>query len=228
MGKVITIDGPSGVGKGTVGRVLAKTLGWGWLDSGALYRLTALHAQQQHIDLNNQIAVAKIAEHLPVTFDIDHGDEPFVLLADQDVTQDIRTETCGNAASKIAAYPPVRQALLQRQRDFLTERGLVADGRDMGTVIFPNAPVKIFLQASAQVRAERRFKQLQQQSTAVNFNTILQEIETRDLRDRTRAISPLIPAADALVIDTSDLTVDQVFQQIMAEVKKVFIKGAEK
>lgn len=222
MDKLVTIDGPSGVGKGTISRLLAKHLGWEWLDSGALYRLTALHAQQLALDLDDPIAVSKAAQQLPAIFEIDDQDHPVVLLGSAVVTDAIRSEQCGNNASKIAAYPKVREALLQRQRDFLTDKGLVADGRDMGTVVFPDAPVKIFLTASAEVRAQRRFKQLQHQGVHAHLKEIQADIEARDLRDRTRAIAPLVPAEDAEIIDTSETTVEQVFQRVFQRIKHHF------
>lgn len=220
--KIITIDGPSGVGKGTISRWLARTLGWAWLDSGALYRLVAYQAQQYQIDPTDAVRLAQAAAALAVVFGIEEGDEPSVTLDGQVVTRAIRTEECGVLASKISAHPEVRQALLEKQRAFLSPQGLVADGRDMGTVVFTEAPVKIFLQARADVRALRRQHQLQKQGLNVNIAALLQEIEARDERDRTRAVAPLIPAKDALIIDTSDLTIEQVCQTALAAVGRVF------
>lgn len=223
LAKVITIDGPSGVGKGTASRRVANALGWDWLDSGALYRLTAYQARQKEVSYIDEVGLAVIAKNLNVRFSKDEGQEdPNIVLDNQVVNAFIRTEECGRDASKISAFPAVRDALFQRQREFLTEQGLVADGRDMGTVIFPESPVKIFLKASAEVRAKRREKQLLRAGLSVNIARLLQEIEARDLRDQTRAISPLIPAKDALVIDTSQASKDEVFQHIMSAVKAQF------
>ena len=222
MHKLITIDGPSGVGKGTTSRMVATELGWDWLDSGALYRLTAYAAQQQGVASDDEPALAEIAGSLNVQFSAEQSDDPDILLDGQVVNQFIRTEDCGVRASKISAHPLVRSALYERQRSFYTDKGLVADGRDMGTVIFPEAPVKIFLTASAQVRADRRQKQLKLKGLDVNISGLLQEIEARDLRDKTRKVSPLVPAEEALVIDTSDLTPNQVCQQVLDLYNKVF------
>lgn len=210
MVEVITIDGPSGVGKGTAGKRLAKRLGWHFLDSGALYRLVALAALQSKIAATDVHSLVKIAETLPVSFEIDHEATIKILLANKVVTHEIRTEECGTMASKVSQHPAVRQALLQRQRDFKQAPGLIADGRDMGTVVFPEARVKFFLTASADVRAERRFKQLQESGVAANIVSILQEIQRRDERDIQRAASPLMPAEDAIVISTDTLSITEV------------------
>lgn len=219
--KVITVDGPSGVGKGTISRGLAMALGWRWLDSGALYRLTALAADRLQIALDDVPALVDIAKALDVSFSVDTTqDDPDIILAGEVVNAHIRTENCGNIASKIAAYPAVREALLQRQRDFLTEQGLIADGRDMGTIIFPEAPMKVYLTASAEVRAARRHRQLRQQGVDVNMSRLLEEITHRDARDRQRTIAPLVPADDAIVIDTSDLTIAEVLNKVLAEARQ--------
>lgn len=220
MHKIITIDGPSGVGKGTASRMLATQLGWDWLDSGALYRLTAYAAQINNIAFDNDAALADIARNLNVKFSSDaNSDDPDIILDNQVVNQFIRTEDCGVAASKVSAHPAVREALFERQRAFLTEKGLVADGRDMGTTIFPEAPVKIFLTASAEVRAQRRQNQLNSKGLDVNISHLLDEIKSRDLRDKTRVISPLVPAEEALVIDTGDLTPEKVCEKVLNQWK---------
>lgn len=220
--KLITIDGPSGVGKGTASLFVAQALNWKWLDSGALYRLTALDAQTKKIALTDTAAVAELALNLDVRFAPNITGEYSVVLNGRVVTDLIRTETCGNAASKIAAFPEVREALLARQRAFYTDQGLVTDGRDMGTIVFPDAPVKIFLTANPRVRAERRWKQLRSQGLDVNMADLLHEIEARDERDRTRAIAPLIPAPDALVMDTSDMSIQEVERTILARAHQIF------
>ncbi|MCX8600922.1 MULTISPECIES: (d)CMP kinase [unclassified Gilliamella] len=209
---VIAVDGPSGVGKGTLCQALANHFKWHLLDSGAIYRVLALSALKQNIALDDKRALAQLALTLPLTFD-STGNEVKVLLNGLDVSKEIRTEQTGGAASQVAAIEEVRQALLQRQRDFRQAPGLVADGRDMGTVVFTDAPVKIFLDASAQSRAERRMKQLQDKQNHAKFAEILQEITARDQRDRNRAVAPLKPAIDALIIDTTSLSIQDVFNQ---------------
>ena len=208
--KVIAIDGPSASGKGTIAARIASILNRDYLDSGALYRLTALFAKQRKIDWANEEQIAQLAATLPVIF---IGGK--VLLNDLDVTHTIRSEEVGLNASKIAAYPSVRAALLQRQRDFLTAKGLVADGRDMASVVFPNAELKIFLTASAQVRAKRRALQLDLAINGEEFKQILVDIEKRDAADRTRAVAPLQPVADAHILDTSSLNIDESVQKIL-------------
>ena len=212
---VITIDGPSGSGKGTISAMLAQRLGWRFLDSGALYRLVALACQNHAIELDNTEAVVTIAAHLDVQFDT-RSSTTRILLEGEDVTDAIRTETVGNAASKVAAIPSVREALLGRQRDFLGEPGLLADGRDMGTVVFPDAQLKIFLTASAEERAKRRYNQLKDKGLDVNLSGLLNEISERDKRDSERAVSPLVPAADAVLVDSTGSGIDEVFQQVYA------------
>ncbi|MDX1655646.1 MAG: (d)CMP kinase [Candidatus Competibacteraceae bacterium] len=206
---VVTIDGPSGVGKGTLALQLAELLGWWLLDSGSLYRLTALAAWRQKVDLADVPALVRVVAALDVEFRAGR-DGMTILLAGEDVSQAIRTEQCGNAASQVAALPQVRQALLQRQRDFRRPPGLVADGRDMGTVVFPDAAVKMFLTASAEERARRRHNQLREKGIDVSLAKLAGEIAERDRRDTDRQVSPLIPAPDAVMLDTTGLSIEQV------------------
>lgn len=215
---VITIDGPSGAGKGTLSQLVAKKLGYHLLDSGALYRLVALSAYKLNVNLQDEQAVADVASRLNVKFDV-AGDTTRILLADENVTDAIRQETVSMNASLVAAYPKVREALLQRQKDFAQAPGLVADGRDMGTTVFPLAQFKIFLTASAEARAERRFKQLQQKGAEVDMAELISDIKARDDRDTQRATSPLKPADDALVLDSTSLTIEQVLNAILAYVR---------
>lgn len=210
---VLTIDGPSGSGKGTIARLLAKRLGWHMLDSGALYRLTGLAARRRGIDLSEAEAVARVAAELDVRFEGD--EETRVLLEGEDVTLAIRSEEAGADASQVAAHPAVREALLERQRRFAQPPGLVADGRDMGTVVFPDAMVKIYLDASAEVRGERRYKQLKDKGLDANLSQIIEDIRQRDQRDMQRPVAPLKPAEDAYVIDSSHLTVEQVLAECL-------------
>ena len=214
---VITVDGPGGSGKGTVTQMLAKKLGFHLLDSGALYRLTALAAVRQGVSLEDEATLVDVAASLDVAFEPTPPGEPAkVILAGEDVTSEIRTETCGDNASRVAVMQPVRDALLQRQRDFRKAPGLVADGRDMGTVVFPDAPVKIFLTASAEERARRRFSQLKDAGVDVNIDALLEEIRVRDERDMNRSAAPLKPADDAQVIDSTGLSIEEVLDRCMA------------
>lgn len=221
---VITVDGPSGVGKGTLSQRLARHLGWHFLDSGALYRLLGLAARRQAVEFTDESALEGLALKLDVRFLPSEQGETTILLNNQDVTRDIRTEQAGNDASKVAAVPAVRAALLQRQRDFRQLPGLVADGRDMGTTVFPEAPLKFFLTASAEVRAERRYKQLKEKGLDASLTTLLAEIAERDERDRTRSVSPLKPAEDAIIIDTSHLGIDEVFSTVLERYSGCFGK----
>ncbi len=216
---VVTIDGPSGSGKGTLSQLLAKKLGFHLLDSGALYRITALAALQKNIDLDNVEAVADVALNLQIRFDVS-GDKTIIFLEDKNVTDAIRAETISMAASKVAAYQPVRSALLARQRAFATAPGLIADGRDMGTVVFPDAPVKLFLTASAEARAERRYKQLIAKGETVDKTILVKEIQERDDRDTKRSVSPLVPASDAVIVDSTSMSIEQVFDFMLNTIQK--------
>lgn len=216
---VVTIDGPSGSGKGTLSQLLAKQLGFHLLDSGALYRITALSSLQKNIDLENVDAVADVALNLQIRFDVS-GDKTIIFLEDKNVTDAIRAETISMAASKVAAYQPVRSALLTRQRAFAIAPGLIADGRDMGTVVFPNAPVKLFLTASADARADRRYKQLIAKGEAVDKTILVKEIQERDDRDTKRSVSPLVPASDAVIVDSTSMSIEQVFDVMLNAIQK--------
>jgi cytidylate kinase len=212
---VLTIDGPSGSGKGTVAQLMAKELGWHYLDSGALYRVLAQAAIKHHIDLANETAVAEIAQKLDVEFVVQQG-ALIVLLEGVDVSNLIRSEQAGNAASKIAALPQVRSALLERQYAFRQAPGLVTDGRDMGTVVFPDARYKVFLNASAEERAKRRHKQLKEKGIESNLAGLVTEISERDQRDSQRKVAPLKPATDAIQLDSTRLGIDDVFNRVRA------------
>ena len=214
MNKIITVDGPSGAGKGTLCYALAEKLGFALLDSGAIYRVTALAALKRHADLTNETELADLAHHLDIQFVPKNG-EVNVLLGGMDVSHLIRTQEVADAASKVAVFPQVRAALLQLQQDFAQNDGLIADGRDMGTVVFPDAQVKLFLDASAEERAKRRVKQLQFKGFNANFDKILDEIRERDYRDRNRAVAPLVPAKDALVLDSTHLSISEVINQAL-------------
>ncbi len=214
---VITVDGPSGAGKGTLCMLLAEKLGWNLLDSGAIYRVLALAAIHHGVDIESEDALVPLAAHLDVQF-IAEGELVKVILEGEDVSGTLRTEEVGNTASKVAALPRVREALLRRQRAFNEQPGLVADGRDMGTVVFQGAEVKIFLDASAEERATRRMNQLQKKGLDVNFGSLLSEIQERDYRDRNRAVAPLRPADDALVLDSTELSIEQVLEKVLAYV----------
>jgi len=219
VAKLITVDGPSGVGKGTLSRLLAAKLGWKWLDSGVLYRLLAYLAVQDGVEADDIDRLVNLVAQLRVEFSVDPNEPIKISLNGEDVTHKIRTEIISQMASKVSSHGPVRAALLQRQRDFFTNEGLVTDGRDMGTVVFPDAPLKFYLTASPEVRAERRRKQLILQGVDVNMHDLLAEIRARDERDRNRAVAPLKPAKDAITIDTSDLSIDQVESIMMDKVK---------
>lgn len=220
---VVTIDGPSGSGKGSLCQMLSRHLGWHLLDSGALYRLVGMAADQRSVALNDEPAVAALAEALDVKFLPGEPGEPACVILDGiDVSTDLRTERSGALASQVAVLPAVRSALLKRQRDFAIVPGLVADGRDMGTVVFPDAGLKVFLTASAEERAQRRAKQLKAKGESVNLATLLKDIEARDARDSERKHAPLRPASDAVAIDSSGLGIDEVFQRVLTLVNTRF------
>jgi cytidylate kinase len=216
---VITIDGPSGAGKGTLCKAMAESLQWHLLDSGAIYRVLALAALHHQVDIESEEALVPMAAHLDVRF-LSVDGEMQVVLEGEDVTGEIRTQEVSNTASRVAAFPRVREALLRRQRAFREEPGLIADGRDMGTVVFPDAPVKIFLDASSEERAHRRMLQLQEKGFNVNFDRLLSEIRERDDRDRNRAIAPLVPATDALVLDSTSMSIEQVIEKALDYAKR--------
>lgn len=213
---VITVDGPSGSGKGTVCRMLANKLGWDVLDSGAIYRVLALASVHHQIKELTESALLPLAANLDVQFLVDkETGAGRIVLEGEDVSKAIRTEEIGNLASKIAAIPSVREALLRRQRAFRSENGLVADGRDMGTVVFPNAELKVYLTASAEERARRRFLELKERGVDVKIDSLILDIQARDERDMNRKVAPLVPASDAIVIDTTELNAEQVFEKII-------------
>ena len=213
---VITIDGPSGAGKGTVARIVAEQLGWHLLDSGAIYRVLAVAAQHHNISVDDEDSLLPVAAHLDVQFQICSEGEGKVILEGEDVSNAIRTEEIGALASKVAAFPRVREALLRRQRAFKVAPGLVADGRDMGTVVFTQAPVKVFLTASAEERAQRRFNQLNEKGFDVKIGRLLDDIRQRDERDQNRKVAPLVPAEGALIIDSTELSIDEVVSKILS------------
>lgn len=217
---VATVDGPGGSGKGTISRLLAKKLGWHWLDSGAIYRVLALAALNKKISLDDTEALVSLTAGLDVVFLDESQDEAKVLLENNDVTRELRTETSGDSASRVAAIPAVRQALMERQRAFRQPPGLVADGRDMGTVVFPDALVKIFLTACLEERVKRRYKQLKQQGFEFSIDALFQEMAARDKRDAERAVAPLLPAEDAEVLDCSFLSIDEALAQALAIIEK--------
>ena len=213
---VITIDGPSGAGKGTVARIVAEQLGWHLLDSGAIYRVLAVAIQHHHIEVEEEEPLIPIAAHLDVQFYISGEGESKVILEGEDVTDSIRTEEIGALASKVAAFPRVREALLRRQRAFSIMPGLVADGRDMGTVVFIDAPVKVFLTASAEERAQRRFNQLKDKGFDVKIGRLLDDIRQREERDQNRTVAPLVPAEGALLVDSTDLSIQEVVNKVLS------------
>lgn len=218
---VITIDGPSGTGKGAVSQLLARDLGWHYLDSGAVYRVLAYAAKQREIALDDIPSLAELATHLNLNFVTKEKiTVPYIILDNQAITDTIRTEEYGNLASKIGASLEVRQALLERQRAFRQWPGLVTDGRDMGTVIFPDAPLKIFLDASIEERARRRYLQLKEKGINVSLVALYDELKERDLRDKERPVAPLKPAEDAIIIDTSHMSIDEVLQAIKNQARK--------
>ncbi|MFN3752048.1 MAG: (d)CMP kinase [Thiobacillus sp.] len=212
---VITIDGPSASGKGTVAERVARALGFHFLDSGALYRLTALAAQKAGVALDDEAGVAKLAATLPARFD-----GGAVWLGDENVTDAIRAEAVGEGASKVAALPAVRAALFERQRAYRQAPGLVADGRDMGTVIFPEAVAKVFLTASAETRAERRYKQLIEKGNSASLPALVADMQARDARDAARAVAPLKPAPDALLLDTTHMDIESAVQAVLAHYRR--------
>ncbi|CAA9890606.1 cytidylate kinase [Candidatus Methylobacter favarea] len=210
---VLTIDGPSGAGKGTVSRAVAKKLGWNYLDSGSIYRALAIALQKQTINLADELAIATVAQSMALEFDC--GEEFLVKLDGVNITDQLALESTGNIASIIAAFPEVRRVLVQKQRNFKQLPGLVADGRDMGTVIFPEAEIKVFLTASAAKRAGRRYKQLIEKGIDANLYTIIKEIEERDRRDMERKTAPLVMASDAFYIDSSEMTINSVIEEVL-------------
>jgi cytidylate kinase len=212
---IVTIDGPSGSGKGTISRLVARHAGWHLLDSGALYRLTALAGAQNGLDPQDVKGHARLAGPMNVAFGATAAGEELVTLDGMDVTGELRSETTGAGASRVAAWPEVRSALLARQHAFAVAPGLVADGRDMGTIVFPSADLKVFLTASAEERARRRYKQLKDKGSDVSLPALSREIAERDSRDSTRAVAPLKPAPDAEVIDSTGLTIEEVVDRVL-------------
>ena len=215
---VLTFDGPSGAGKGTVSRAVAKQLGWNYLDSGSIYRSLAIASLKQGINIEDVNVVVKVAEALSLEFEC--GDELIVKLDGKDITAELPFEETGNTASIIAAYPEVRTVLLQKQKDFRQQPGLVADGRDMGTTVFPDAAVKIFLTASAEERADRRYKQLINKGESVSLAALLEDIKARDERDSSRSASPLVPAEDAILLDSTSMSIEEVLSFVSNAVEK--------
>lgn len=217
---VITVDGPSGSGKGTVCRLLAEALGWRLLDSGALYRLTALAASHHGVGIEDEEALCVLAAHLDVQFVAAEGEEGVqIILEGEEVTQAIRAEAVGSDASRVASVPAVRDALLERQRAFAEAPGLVADGRDMGTVVFPSAPLKVYLDASVEERANRRYNQLINKGVDASLEVILADLKARDARDMNRSVAPLKPADDAIILDSTQMTIDAVLNAVLEEAR---------
>jgi cytidylate kinase len=214
---IVTVDGPSGSGKGTISQMLARHLGWHFLDSGAMYRVTGLAALRQGIPVERVLELSNLAEKLDVTFE-----ENKIILQGDEVSDLIRTESAGNMASKVAAIPEVREALLARQRAFARPPGLVADGRDMGTVVFPRAGAKIFLTASAEERANRRYKQLKEKGFDGSLADLAEEIRERDARDRNRSTSPLRAAAAALEVESTGMSIQAVFDRVLQHVMEAY------
>jgi cytidylate kinase len=217
---VITVDGPSGAGKGTVSAMLAQILGWNFLDSGALYRVLGQACLIEGVDWEDHPGVTRLARKLQVSFTRADDGEILVAYKERDVSRAIRTEEGGRGASTVAAIPAVRKALLQRQQELRQPPGLVADGRDMGTVVFAGATLKFYLTASAEERARRRYQQLIAKGESVNLPRLLEDIQERDARDSNRVVSPLVPAEDAIIIDSTGVSIEQVFDQVMLEVTK--------
>ena len=220
---VIAVDGPSGVGKGTLCQWLAARLGWSLLDSGALYRLTALAALRRNLSLEDEVRLAVVAAGLDVEFQACPAGAPRIVLDGVEVGVELRSESCGDAASRVAASPAVRAALLHRQRDFRRAPGLVADGRDMGTVVFPDAELKLFLTASSEERAQRRYKQLRENGLNVNLKNLVEEIDARDRRDAQRAVAPLEPAPDAEILDTTRMSIEDVCDWALTRAAERFV-----
>lgn len=212
---VIAIDGPSASGKGTVAQIVARQLGYHYLDSGALYRIVALAALRHRISWQDEQALARMAQNLDISFEQDR-----IYLEGHDVTSDVRTEEISRGASEVAVHPEVRQALVGLQQSFRRAPGLVADGRDMGSVIFPDATTKIYLTASAEVRAERRYKQLMDKGIRANLSEILQDLQQRDARDQQRLVAPLQKSAEALLLETSHLTIQEAVEAVLAQQRK--------
>jgi cytidylate kinase len=225
-GPIITVDGPSGAGKGTLCQMLAAKLNWALLDSGALYRVTALAAKQHAVAMDNEAGLEAIAAHLDVQFNVSEEKAGVqVILEGENVTASLRTEETGAIASQVAAVNSVRTALLERQRAFQQIPGLIADGRDMGTVVFPNAELKVYLTASAEERGQRRYRQLLESGNNANLSRIIEDISARDDRDMNRSIAPLKPADDAIVIDSTSMSIERVFDQVQqAAIKAGLLK----
>ena len=225
-GPIITVDGPSGAGKGTLCQMLAAKLNWALLDCGALYRVTALAAKQHGVAFDNEAGLEAIAAHLDVQFKVPSNTETAaeagvqVILEGQNVTSNLRTEEAGAIASQVAAVTSVRSALLDRQRAFQQQPGLIADGRDMGTVVFPSAELKVYLTASAEERGQRRYKQLIESGKNASLAGIIEDIRARDDRDMNRAVAPLKPADDAIVIDSTSMSIETVFEQVQQAAQK--------
>ncbi|WP_271273380.1 (d)CMP kinase [Aliamphritea hakodatensis] len=216
---VITVDGPSGSGKGTICSLLARELGWSLLDSGALYRLVALAARHHGVALDDEAALVVLAAHLDVQFLTGQTGDVQIILEGEEVTDTIRTEECGADASRVAALGPVRDALLERQRAFVAEPGLIADGRDMGTVVFPDAMLKVYLTASAEERAKRRYNQLINKGLGASLQAITEDIRARDARDMGRSVAPLKPAEDAIKLDTTTMSIDEVLAEVLEQAR---------